>query len=108
MTRSLAVGALGLVLTACALYAADEKSAPDEQAAAAKQKAAGGAAQDPSNVTDWAMNATIIEACSCPMFCQCYFGTQPAAHAEGGHDAHAGHQHGEGGEHYCKFNNAYP
>src|SRR5688500_13482078 len=37
----------------------------------------------------WAMNATIIEACSCPMFCQCYFDTKPAAHGAGG--AHAGH-----------------
>jgi hypothetical protein len=37
------------------------------------------------------------------MFCQCYFDTKPA-----GHDAHAGHAHGDaGGEHYCKFNNAY-
>jgi hypothetical protein len=26
----------------------------------------------------WAMNATIIEACSCPMFCQCYFNSKPA------------------------------
>ena len=49
----------------------------------------------------WAMNATIIEACSCPMFCQCYFDTKPAAHGE-----HAGHG-GAGGEHFCKFNNAY-
>lgn len=48
----------------------------------------------------WSMNATIIEACSCPMFCQCYFDTKPAAHGP-----HAGH--GGGGEHYCKFNNAY-
>jgi len=45
---------------------------------------------------DWAMNATIIEACSCPMFCQCYFNLEPAAH--GGH--------GEG-EHFCRFNNAF-
>ena len=45
---------------------------------------------------NWAMNATIIEACTCPMFCQCYFDTKPAAHA--GHD----------GEHrYCRFNMAY-
>jgi hypothetical protein len=51
---------------------------------------------------EWAMNATIIEACSCPMFCQCYFNEKPAAHGE-----HAGHSHGEGGEHFCKFNNAY-
>ena len=51
---------------------------------------------------DWAMNATIIEACSCPMFCQCYFNGEPAVHA--GHTGlHAGHAAG----HYCKFNNAY-
>lgn len=43
---------------------------------------------------DWAMNATAIEACSCPMFCQCYFNPMPAEH----HDM----DHG-----YCKFNNAY-
>ena len=34
------------------------------------------------------------------MFCQCYFDTKPAAHGE-----HAGH--GGGGEHFCRFNNAY-
>ena len=45
--------------------------------------------------TDWSMNATIIEACSCPMFCQCYFNTSPAGH----------HHHGEA-EHFCRFNNA--
>jgi len=48
---------------------------------------------------DWALNATTIEACSCPMFCQCYFNTSPAGHA--GHGEHGG------GEHFCKFNNAY-
>ena len=47
----------------------------------------------------WAMNATIIEACSCPMFCQCYFNSKPAAHGE-----HAGHG---GGDHFCRFNNAF-
>ena len=47
---------------------------------------------------DWAMNATIIEACSCPMFCQCYFSPKPAAH--GGHEGH-------GEEHFCRFNNAF-
>ena len=29
---------------------------------------------------EWHMNATIIEACSCPMFCQCYFNAKPADH----------------------------
>jgi hypothetical protein len=56
------------------------------------------------------MNATIIEACSCPMFCQCYFATKPAAHTSmmkgKEHDAHAGHDMG-GGEHFCRFNNAF-
>jgi len=46
----------------------------------------------------WSMNATIIEACSCPMFCQCYFNTKPSAHA--GHEGH-------GEEHYCRANNVF-
>ena len=45
---------------------------------------------------EWALNATTIEACSCPMFCQCYFNPKPAAHHEHGAVAH-----------YCQFNNAY-
>jgi hypothetical protein len=47
--------------------------------------------------SDWDFNATIIEACSCPMFCQCYFNTKPASH----------HGHAGAGEHFCRFNNAY-
>ena len=71
-----------------------------------------GAAATPSAVPgDWGMNATIIEACSCPMFCQCYFSTKPAAHtammAGGEHDAPARTRHGRGAEHFCKFNNAF-
>src|SRR5687767_15748245 len=46
---------------------------------------------------DWALNTTVIEACTCPMFCQCYFASQPAGH----------HQHDGKTTHYCKFNNAY-
>ncbi len=53
---------------------------------------------------DWSMKATIIEACSCPMFCQCYFNPEPASHGAAGHEGHAGHG---GGEHFCKFNNAF-
>lgn len=49
---------------------------------------------------DWAFNATIIEACSCPMFCQCYFNPKPAAHAD--HEGHGG-----AAKHYCRFNNAF-
>jgi hypothetical protein len=52
----------------------------------------------PAKAGDWDFNATIIEACSCPMFCQCYFNMQPASH----------HGHAGGGsEHFCKFNNAF-
>lgn len=60
-----------------------------------------GAAQqvkDPALV--WSFNATIIEACSCPMFCQCYFNTKPAAHS--GHESH-----GVAAEHFCRFNRAF-
>jgi hypothetical protein len=47
--------------------------------------------------SEWAMNATAIEACSCPMFCQCYFNTKPAGH----------HDHGGKETHFCRANLAY-
>jgi hypothetical protein len=56
-----------------------------------------GAPTSTGTPADWSLNATAIEACSCPMFCQCYFNTKPAAH----------HDHGEGGKHYCRANIAY-
>lgn len=46
--------------------------------------------------TKWHFNGTVIEACSCPMFCPCYFNTEPAL-------SHTEH----GAEHFCKFNMAY-
>ena len=61
--------------------------------------ACGAAIAADTKAPNWNMNATIIEACSCPMFCQCYFDDKPAAHA--GHEGHGG------GEHFCKFNNAF-
>lgn len=49
-----------------------------------------------TSTPEWSINATAIEACSCPMFCQCYFNTKPAGH------------HGQGGnEHFCRANIAY-
>jgi len=52
---------------------------------------------------DWAMNSTVIEACSCPLFCQCYFNTAPAGHSMAG-----GHEHAGGvAKHFCRANNAY-
>ena len=56
------------------------------------------AGDTPSKPPQWSFNATIIEACSCPMFCQCYFTTKPA-----GHPGHEGH----GSEHFCRFNMGY-
>ena len=50
----------------------------------------------PAAAADWALNATIIEACSCNMFCPCYFSTVPSAHG-----------HGSMAEHFCRFNMGY-
>src|SRR5215203_6098208 len=65
-------------------------------------------AEDKKEQKDWSMNATIIEACSCPMFCQCYFDSKPASPGEGAaaHKGHEGHAMA-GGKPMCKFNNAY-
>jgi hypothetical protein len=59
---------------------------------------------EPAVNTEWSLNATAIEACTCPMFCQCYFNTEPAAH---GHDHGHGTTGESGMEHYCKFNMAW-
>ncbi len=79
-SRSVLVMATVLIASTTTAFAA-EKAAP----------AAGSA--------EWSFNASIIEACSCPMFCQCYFNTEPAGHA--GHGDHGG------GGHFCRFNNAF-
>jgi hypothetical protein len=81
-----------LFLSGCASHGGAGMSATAE-----KSDAASGAAEDK---TDWAMNATIIEACSCPMFCQCYFNAMPASHGPG---CCLGGTQGT----YCKANNAY-
>lgn len=58
------------------------------------------AAEATAAAPQWTMNATIIEACSCTMFCPCYFNPEPTAHKGGaGHEGHA--------EHFCRFNNAF-
>jgi hypothetical protein len=79
LVQFLALGSF-LALVGVALAAADKK-----------------AAEQP-----WSMNATVIEACSCPMFCQCYFSTEPASHEHAGMEGMEGHK-----ETYCRFNNAY-
>jgi len=66
---------------------------------AAALAGAGVAASGPAGEgTEWAANITAIEACSCPMFCQCYFNRQPSGHA--------GHE-GNGTQHFCRANLAY-
>jgi hypothetical protein len=81
MRTILSIGLLSLALAAPALGQGEKAKAP---------------------APAWSMNATIIEACSCPMFCQCYFATKPAAHA-----AAAGHEgHGDA-EHFCRANNVF-
>lgn len=49
-----------------------------------------------SAAPDWSLNATIIEACSCTMFCPCYFSTVPSPHG-----------HGAMAKHFCRFNMGY-
>ena len=56
---------------ACALLSIMAVAAPARRAESADQA---------KNPKDWSMNATIIEGCSCPMLCPCYFGTRPASH----------------------------
>jgi uncharacterized protein DUF1326 len=77
--------AAGLLLLTLAITTSSQMTAPKQTT--------------PANTAGaWDFNATIIEACSCPMFCQCYFNMQPASH-----HGHAGGS----GEHFCKFNNAF-
>ncbi|MEA2736374.1 MAG: hypothetical protein QOE14_2825 [Humisphaera sp.] len=62
--------------------------------------AANAPSQDQKKNLDWSFNATNIEACSCEMFCPCYFTGAPSPAAGGGHDGHSGMS-------YCRFNNAF-
>jgi hypothetical protein len=59
------------------------------------------AGQPQDGESDWSFNATIIEACSCPMPCPCIFNSaKPAAHS--GHESH-----GAAMEYFCRFNRAF-
>ena len=51
-------------------------------------------AQEQSSKPDFDMTASYIEACSCDMFCPCYFNTHSTNHM--------GEQHMD--EHYCRAN----
>jgi hypothetical protein len=98
MKFQIAAAALAALSLACA--SASESATHESLAEAHPSVHAQAPAQAPA---DWAMNATIIEACSCPMFCQCYFNTQPASHpgcCPPGSDP-------KDAPRYCRFNNAY-
>jgi hypothetical protein len=92
MKKLLLCGALLVTAAAATVLAADSKDAAKSS----------DAAKSPA----WSMNASVIEACSCPMFCQCYFQTEPAGHSGNMQGMDMGHDHG-GSDHYCRFNNAY-
>jgi len=69
--------------------------------------AAGGASTTPAGTgataAEWHMNATIIEACSCPMFCQCYFNAEPSDHG-----ACCKQEVASGAPpRFCRFNNVF-
>lgn len=99
------VSLIALVTLGIGLGAAGRAQAPRMAGGVAPHAAGRGGTAAPA----WAMNATIIEACSCKMFCQCYFNTEPSEHE--GHGGGAGmaadHGQGKGGDHFCRFNNAF-
>ena len=53
-------------------------------------------AQEKTSKPDFDMTASYIEACSCDMFCPCYFNTHSTNHME------MGEHHAE--EHFCRAN----
>lgn len=90
MKRALVAILLAVAIAHPAYPAKSEK--PAKASATSATKAA------PKPTHDWEMNATAIEACSCPMFCTDYFGAghptatiDPATHEE---------------RRFCRFNKA--
>lgn len=53
----------------------------------------------PTPIPNWALNATVIESCSCPVFCPCQFGIN---HSPAAHEMHGGHRP----ERFCRMNRA--
>jgi hypothetical protein len=85
MKSRISVVAIGMILASCMLAGSTQAGVP---------------------APTWNMNATIIEACSCPMFCQCYFASKPAGHSASGMSGMAG-MSGHDMEHYCRANNVF-
>ena len=89
MNRLLLLSLLGVGACATGTPAPTGAAAPAKAALAAPVTA------------NWDFNATIIEACSCPMFCQCYFNARPA-----GVGCCSKPDDPELQKRFCKFNNA--
>lgn len=51
----------------------------------------------------WALDVSVMESCSCRVFCQCFFTGVPLSTEE--REAHA--EHGSSAAHACQFNQAY-
>jgi hypothetical protein len=56
---------------------------------------------------EWAINMSNIEACSCHVFCPCYFVGQPSPASAGGGHANHGGGGAAAADAYCRFNNAF-
>ncbi len=57
-----------------------------------------GAMQAAAADSRWSIQATLLEACSCPVFCQCFFKSQkPAPHVTHG-------EHGAAAQYFCRYN----
>jgi hypothetical protein len=82
---------LALALAACASMSSPAPAPANAAGATAAPVAA-----------EWDFNATIIEACSCPMFCQCYFNSRPA-----GVGCCSKPDDPELAKRFCRFNNAF-
>lgn len=87
-----------VVVVAAALAACSSISNPSESSI---DPVARGVAKAAAPVA-WDLNATIIEACSCPMFCQCYFNSRPA-----GVGCCSQPDDPLLATRYCRFNNAF-
>jgi hypothetical protein len=91
-----------LLLTSCATRSTATTPGPAPMNHVPTASLAAATATHPAApAATWDLNATIIEACSCPMFCQCYFYSRPA-----GIGCCAKPDDPLLAQRYCRFNNA--
>src|SRR5438552_4671917 len=101
MRNLILMAALAASCAACATTSDDSSSA--EISESRGMSSAPVAVQAKEAHANWDFNATIIEACSCPMFCQCYFNAQPADHP----GCCPPNSDPKAAPRYCRFNNAF-